>query len=156
MISLNPFPLMTENTNASIYLCTSPRNSTCSGLAGTFPGKVSHEAFRGAMTLFDVNVATGWGLMRHKGFHCYRRPESKQPEPLSKAKFKAKKKKNLKAGAFKLKASSFLNHLDESRAYVHTYLIHTLPSCFRLETRLATRLLIVYVKYTAHSSIATG
>jgi hypothetical protein len=57
------------------------------------------------MTRFDVNIATGWGLMRHKGFHSHRWPESKKPDPFSKAQFEAKVMKNPKAGAFKLKVS---------------------------------------------------
>jgi hypothetical protein len=64
------------------------------------------------MTLFDQNVATGWGLMRHKGFHCHCWPESKKPNPLSKAQSKAKVMKNPKAGAFKLKVISLFLDLN--------------------------------------------
>jgi hypothetical protein len=110
------------------------------------------------MTCFDVNLATGWGLMRHKGFHCHRWPESKKPDPLAKARFKAEVMKNPKAGAFKLKVTQILHlckkhscHVNKCKANLWLFTPHP-----RLGIRLERRSLTACVTYMAFSSTATG
>ncbi|OAV85762.1 hypothetical protein PTTG_30286, partial [Puccinia triticina 1-1 BBBD Race 1] len=75
----------------------------CPGAAGRCPGKVLWVSCNETATRFDFHVPSGWALLRHRGVHEHPWPESKKPDPLSRADLKAEIVKNPTKGALKLK-----------------------------------------------------
>ncbi|OAV85670.1 hypothetical protein PTTG_30355, partial [Puccinia triticina 1-1 BBBD Race 1] len=55
------------------------------------------------MVRFDIHKETGWGLMRHHGYHDHPWPTAKKADPLARAEFSNEVKKNPKASALELK-----------------------------------------------------
>ncbi|KAI7945470.1 hypothetical protein MJO29_011858, partial [Puccinia striiformis f. sp. tritici] len=78
-------------------------NPSCPGFAGKCGGKVSWQKCTGTRIRFDENLVTGWGLLRHKGYHNHRWPDGKKPPPLAMEKLTVKVAENPKAGALVLR-----------------------------------------------------
>ncbi|OAV88860.1 hypothetical protein PTTG_28901 [Puccinia triticina 1-1 BBBD Race 1] len=79
------------------------KNLPCGGSAGECPGTVYWKACKGTWTRFDTHKDTGWGLLRHHGYHDHPWPTAKKADPLAKAKFVEEIKKNPRARALELK-----------------------------------------------------
>ncbi|OAV86429.1 hypothetical protein PTTG_29912, partial [Puccinia triticina 1-1 BBBD Race 1] len=75
----------------------------CSGRAGECPGTVYWKECEGTCTQFDTHKDTGWGLMRHHGYHDHPWQTAKKANLLAKSKFIKQMKNNPKARALKLK-----------------------------------------------------
>ncbi|OAV86530.1 hypothetical protein PTTG_29854, partial [Puccinia triticina 1-1 BBBD Race 1] len=78
-------------------------NPTCKGLSGRCPGKIYWESCSDTHCRFDYHKKTGWGLLRHRGFHNHQWPSSKKPDPLTKKDLTETVKNNPKATALQLK-----------------------------------------------------
>ncbi|EHS64724.1 uncharacterized protein PGTG_22420 [Puccinia graminis f. sp. tritici CRL 75-36-700-3] len=78
-------------------------NRSCPASGGECPGKVHWQACTGTRLRFDIEIGTGWGLLRHTGFHNHPWPDPKKPDPLAKKMLALEVAKNPKAGALQLK-----------------------------------------------------
>ncbi|POW14230.1 hypothetical protein PSHT_07487 [Puccinia striiformis] len=78
------------------------RNPGCPGTAGRCTGKIYHQHCSGTKCRFDIHES-GWGLLRHKGFHDHPWPTPKKPDRLPLSEVAVEVKKNHKATALQLK-----------------------------------------------------
>ncbi|OAV85732.1 hypothetical protein PTTG_30312, partial [Puccinia triticina 1-1 BBBD Race 1] len=77
-------------------------NPVCPGFANQCPGKVYWQECEGTRCRLDIHK-TGWGLLRHEGFHNHPWPHPKKPDPLALADLADAIKKNPQATALQLK-----------------------------------------------------
>ncbi|OAV97600.1 hypothetical protein PTTG_26010 [Puccinia triticina 1-1 BBBD Race 1] len=112
------------------------REPQCPGAAGQCPGKVIWVSCNETATRFDFHVPSGWALLRHRGVHDHPWPESKKPDPLSRADLKAEIVKNPTKGALKLKMgqSKSLDDPLTSVTDIHSSLVNA--DCLRYYRRL--------------------
>ncbi|POW02868.1 hypothetical protein PSTT_11511 [Puccinia striiformis] len=81
------------------------RNSPCPGAAGRCKGKVYWQDCRTTRCRVDIHKS-GWGLLRHEGFHDHPWPTPKKPDPEALEEFFDEVKKNPKATALQLRVGT--------------------------------------------------